>query len=137
MPYRLKLAGKGDFGDQLRAQHLRLMIAWQPRFVTAYAKRFGSLMRGRSAAAVPKRTGRLRRGIKTRGVADPQFALRGRGHIGRVEIESGGPHANVGTIGLVLAAVGRIDTGAKAQKALRAVVRGTLRKTLRERAARE
>lgn len=135
MAWSVKLQGK-SWRRRLRDDHLELMRLWQPRLMDAYAKRVGGLLRGRTQVAVPKRTGRLRRGVKTRARLDGGFPLRGHGRVGSVLIDSTGPHANEGTVGLVEKAVGRLSRD-KPQRALRNVVRGTLRKTAAERRARE
>lgn len=107
-------------------------------FIESAAKRTGGMLRGRSSR-IPRATGRLRRGVKTRGVvgrnATPAHLVNRRRVVGRIEVRGSGPHYNRGTRDLITRAVEgdgrRLKPLAETQRfkrAIRRVARRQLRK---------
>jgi len=103
--------GRPTTWKEIVAERLDEVVGeFQRPFVEAAAKRTGSFLRGKRGR-IPKRTGRLRRGVRARGVvaratglSAADLARRGR-PLGRIEVKGSGPHYNRGTRPYIMRAV--------------------------------
>ena len=140
MPVSISLSTSGvtSGGKRVRAGELprrelqEIMTVFGPRFTASASKRLGSLLRGSTPAAVRKRTGALRRGVKSAGTPNLRWSGQ-RGKIGTIHITSTGPSANRGTAGFVSGATVKASRSPKLDRALTLIARATLRKLITER----
>ena len=124
--------------DDLEIEHI--LQQWNPRFMAAFSKRAGGVMRGRTKYAVRKRTGKLRRSVKTSHTYHPRWGrgANANGEIGVITYTAdAAPSASdAGYFHFVEVGVSRWARSYHARRTAGAVGRGVMRKVAAEQNAR-